>query len=286
MKKIKFLIPILGLSILLTGCGGLSTSYDYEYAATEGMNSYETDSKAYITGGDYSSTYISGDKVDYSYSFAAGGNSNKSKSEMLKDYEYIQNFVEERDGFIENVYNDYDYYDASDNYINDTTKKYVSSGYLSYTIEIDNEYVPEVLDELEKMCVENKFIVTSFTQQIRNYELYEIVDDYDDYYYYGEQITQQDLDKRLKYADIQVRINYQKPRGKLASFGLGIKQGFRDFWDALGELIQIIIVIGIALFVLFLEIIWFYKIFKKMQYKHRKKHPELYPPKNINIINK
>lgn len=282
MQKFKIFGLIIATSIILSGCSSLGIGANNYYDAAPAMNVSESSSKAVVTGGDYSSTYINGDSVDYSYCFNASGKSNKSKSEMLKDYEYMQSFVEEKNGLMENVYNDYRYFDINSDYISSDAKKYISNGFLSYTIQIENEYVPEILEELEKICKNNNFTVTQYTQQIQNYELYTIVNDYDDENYY-DTITQEELDKRLKYASIDVRFDYKMPRSGIETFILNVKDIWHSFLDAFGELISFVIYILIIITVLFEAIKFFYKRFKKMQYKYRIKHPEFYPPKDINV---
>ncbi len=284
-----------GLVILcllsLTACGSSSRSYSdngtgFEIsnsAPAKSMVSYSEDADVYVTGGDYSSTTINSDYADYSYNFIAGGNTKKSKSEMLDDYEYIQDFVNERNGFIENVYNNYQYYDIEDSYYG-SNATYISRGSLSFTIEIANEDVMDVLAELEKICIDNKFTVTNYTQTIQNYQNFRIVDEYSDEVYYGETITQDELDRRLNYADISVSLSYNNPRPKVTVFFLRLKAAIRDFWDAFGEIVQVILIIILVLLAVFAELIWFYKMFRKMMYKHRQKHPEYYAPKGIYIV--
>ena len=286
MKR-KIVIPILLLiCLLLTSCG---QSYSDRSSKSMTSNSfdaaYEMSDESYSTGGDYSSTYISGDKADYSYSFSADGDTKKSKEEMLKYYEEIQDFVDSKDGYIENVYNDYSENIIRDSYISDNAKNYKAQGYLSFTVEIDNEYIPEVLEKLEQICKDNKFVVTQYTQTIYNYKGYKIVDETEDPYYYGEEITEEELARRLKYASLSVRINYYTPRSSAAKFGYSIKQFFSNAGEILVSVISIFIMIAIGLIILYVESIIFYKKFKKMIFKHKNKHPEYYDAKKIEIVN-
>ena len=283
--------------LCLAGCGSSSRSYSdngtgFEISNSKSaapgmaiMQSYSTDSSDYITGGDYSSTSITGDMVDYSYDFRAGGNTKKSKAEMLEDYEHIQDFVNEKGGYIDSVYNNYENYDSDDyDYYRGYSNKYISRGTLQFNIEIDNEYVLDVLAELEQFCVDNKFTVTTYTQQIQNYQNCRVVDEYSDEVYYGETITRDELNRRLAYADISVNIGYYNPRAKIVVFFKSLIQHIEDFFEDFGEIVQVLILILIILLVVFAEIIWFYKMFRKMMYKHRQKHPEYYAPKGVYII--
>ena len=289
MKKKLSMVLLLALIMMIAGCG--SSGFNGDGVKDTGMeiNGFtdrSTDNvESYVTGGDYSSTYIDSNKADYSYAFKAGGDSKKTKSQMLEDYEYIQDFVTEKGGLIENVYNDYQYYDTKTDFVYETAKRYVSTGYLSYTIEIDNKYVQNVVDELEKMCKDNKFTVYQYTQKITNYELHSVVDSYDDDpNTTRDTITKEDLEQRLKYADITVRFDYNMPRGTIGKVGLSIKSAWNGFWNNAGNIIQGVIVIMIALFAVFGELILFYKMFRKMQYKHRKTKPQYYSPKEVKIV--
>ena len=112
-----------------------------------------------------------------------------------------------------------------------------------------------------------------------------IVDSYnDDDYYYSDTITQEELDRRLKYADISVRLNYYNPRDGISKFGIKVSNAIEDIWDSFGDIIQVIIIIFIVLFALFGELILFYKLFVKMMYKHRHKYPKYYPPKSVYVV--
>ena len=288
----KQLIGLMLLCMLsLTACGsnyysesdnGAGFAIDVNSPAAS-MKSTMNDSAVYVTGGDYSNTTINSDSADYSYDFRASGKTKKSKAEMLKDYEHIQDVVQEKNGFIENVYNNYQYYDK-DNQSYGRGIEYISTGNLSFTIEVENEYVIDVLAELEKICVDNKFTVTNYTQSIQNYQNFKIVDSYSEESYYNETITQEELDRRLNYADISVRLDYYNPRGFLAKLGIKLSNTFKDIWDSFGDIIQVIIICFIVLFALFGELVLFYKLFVKMMYKHRHKYPKYYPPKSVYVV--
>lgn len=289
MKK-RFLGIVLLCTMCLTACGQ-SYSYSdngggfdiYNDSPMASMKSSVSESAVYVTGGDYSNTNINSDSADYSYNFQASGKTKKSKAEILADYEHIQEVVEEKGGFIENVYNNYQYYDK-ENQSYGTGVDYISTGNLSFTIEVENEYVVDVLAELEKLCVENKFTVTNYTQSIQNYQNFKIVDSYSEDDYYSDTITQEELDRRLMYADISVRLNYYNPRDGISKFGIKVSNAIEDIWDSFGEIIQVIFIIFIVLFALFGELILFYKMFVKMMYKHRHKYPKYYPPKSVYVV--
>ena len=293
MKKIVSIVT-LGLVLCLTGCGSGSYMRSESYApAADAYNgydgsfadSYTTSKEAYVTGGDYSRTNIDGDKVDYSYTFRATGETDKSKDAMLADYEYIQQVTKDNGGFIEDVYNDYSYEEIDEDmhYFSDYEKKYKATGRLSFTVEISNDKVDLITDELEKLCADNHFTVTNYSQRITNYEVYDIVEE-DAEHYYDDTITQHELDKRLAFADIVVNLDYRIPRAKSEQARLTIKGFFYEIWDMLGEVIQIVISIIILILVLFIMTVLCYKWFKKMVFKHKKKHPELYPPKEVYVM--
>ena len=94
-------------------------------------------------------------------------------------------------------------------------------------------------------------------------------------------ITKEELDRRLKYASLYVNIDYNIPRLSIMKFRFGVRQVWNDFWMAAGEAIQVFLIIALGLFILFGEAILFYKLWKKMVYKHRRKKPEYYPAKHV-----
>lgn len=276
------------LVLLLSGCGLFTKdnsmiSFGAAPAATESVGGYYDD--GFTTGGDYGNASIDGDQIDYSYSFAAGGDTNKNKDAMLADYETVQEAVTENGGFIDSVYNDYTYYADDDLKYNESARKYMAHGHLSFTVEIDNDKVPEIINLLEQLCQNNRFTVTGYTQRIQNYQNWKQVDRYDDdQYRYGEVITKEELDKRLKYADISVQLTYQIPRSKIAYLGLNIAAGLSEFWRSVKEIVLLFLALAVGLFVLFAQAILFYKGFVKVIWKNKRRHPEYYPPKDVKMV--
>lgn len=284
MKKKIGCLALLGVLTLsmLTGCGSHSTSSKGlgDMAVTNSEASFMLDDYDM----DYSSTYIDSSYTDYSYTLYASGESKKSKNEMLKDYEDIQTFVKDHDGYIENVNNSYNVFDKDRNryYGSSSHKTY---GTLSFTIQIDKDNVDEVIDKLDEICKNNNLVVTTYNQRITNYEGTTVVDRYDDYYQY-DTITKEELEKRLKYADISVQLNYYTEFNAFEKAWMGIGNAIREFWDDFGELVQTVLIILFIAYILFFNICIWYKMFRKMQYKHKNKHPEFYEPKPITIVEK
>jgi hypothetical protein len=305
MKKRKLLlIPILTLA-LLTGCGDSyheAPSMDSESVNipasssksilvaddASGIAPSAADSSSGSTGGDYSSTTISGDFADYSYNFSASGKTKKTKQEMLDYYESLQKLVDENGGYIENINNKYsgNVIDPRDKYITDSEIEYSATGSLSFTVEIPNDNIPLITASLEQFCRDNNFVVTAYNQTIMNYQGYQIVGSYDqDSYGSGNVITRQELDKTLKYASLRVNLNYYNPRPFITRMGLGLKQFWYDFTDGMGEAMMFFLAVAIGLILLFIEAIVFYKIWKRMIYRHRAKKPQYYPAKHIYVDN-
>lgn len=294
-KRLAVSIATALLAVCLAGCGGgtsgirsdakmTSNDYNYEYSAADsaaGVSEYET-------GGDYSSANISGDYADYSYDFNAEGETQKSRQDMLDYYDSLQKIVDENEGYIENVNNNYNaYHVAADaTYITDAEKAYKATGYLQFTVQIPNDKVSLVTDSLEKFCQDNHFMVTTYNQRIYNYKNHKIVDeeDLDDDSWYGEEITQEELDRRLKYADINVMINYYIPRSGMASFGYGLRQIAMEFKDTVSSVIVVALCIALVLLIIYLEIMLFYKWFRRMMFKHKQKKPQYYAPREISIV--
>lgn len=293
MKKIGILI--IGVCLLMiTGCGGSGySSYgggSYENAM-DSMGSYSYAQGVGVTNSassmDYSNTNISGSFADYSYYFSANGEV-KKKEEVLDEYEKIQTYVNEHGGYIENVRNTYNGYDIdwADSYFTDTEINYQALGGVNFTVEVDNDEVENVIQELVKFTDEKNLTVTRYDQYITNYEAYEIVDEEDWEYYYGNTITQEELEKRLKYASINVSLSYRIPRNGFMSFVLYIvsfaKQVRDVFLSLLATLLMLAVFAYIALYLIILPV---YKLFKKSLFKFRVKHNEYYLPKEIIINN-
>lgn len=280
MRKKLGCLTLLGVLTLsmLTGCGSSSSS-------TKGLGDsiVATNSEAIILDDysmDYSSTYIDSSYADYSYTFYASGEHKKSKDEMLKDFEDVQALVKDRDGYIENVNNSYNVYDKDRRYYSDSHK---TSGRLSFTIQVGTEYVDEVINKLDEICKKNNLEVTTYTQKITNFEGKKIVDHDTDYYDYNT-ISKTELEQRLKYADISVQLSYYTDFNVFEKFFMGVGNALKEFWESFGELIQIILVLLIIAWVFFFNVCLFYKVFRKMIYKHSKKHPELYEPKAVVLV--
>lgn len=287
--KAIIVCALAGTLILQSGCGrsysgGYSKGYGTATNAGFAMDSVASEG-SFISGGN---TYVSGEYTDYSYTFNAEGNTKKSRREMLDYYESVQSLAEENGGYIDNVYNNYDNYviDYTSYYISSQERSYKYWGQLRFTIEVPNENIGVILESLENFCNENNFTVTTYNQSIVNYIGYDIVDNYDDLDYWERQgkITQAELDKRIKYAEVYVNINYYSQRSKLAKMWIGFVDGWLSFWDDLGEVITVFLVFGFAIFLFALEIIFLHRLYKKMSYKHRVKRPEYYAPKEVIVV--
>lgn len=280
MRKKLGCLALLGVLTLsmLAGCGSSSSS-------TKGLGDsiVATNSEAIILDDysmDYSSTYIDSSYADYSYTFYASGEHKKSKDEMLKDFEDVQALVKDRDGYIENVNNSYNVYDKDRRYYSDSHK---TSGRLSFTIQVGTEYVDEVINKLDEICKKNNLEVTTYTQKITNFEGKTIVD-HDPDYYDRNTISKTELEQRLKYADISVQLSYYTDFNVFEKFFMGVGNALKEFWESFGELIQIILVLLVIAWVFFFNVCLFYKVFRKTIYKHKKKHPELYEPKAVVLV--
>ncbi len=277
MKKRVYVVLLTIFSLfLLTSCGSSNS------IANIGSDTIESLGGTY-KGADYSSTNITGDQADYSYSFSAKGDTNKSKEEMLADYERIQSLVDSLGGYISNVNNDYTYYDTDDDYYSDYQIRNKATGRIEFTAEVDNENIPEVVELLNTICNENHFTVTGYTQRITNYKAYTVTDETDDW---NDTITEDELNKRLEYADISVSINYDIPRAIPMRIIMNIKNILDQLWDMIGAIITFFLALAFGLIILYIQMIFFYKFFKKMIYKYRKRYPEYYKNEQHVILHK
>lgn len=301
MKKIFVGFLIGALSLSLVGCGGsvsysngggsYSKAYTTDAAAGFATNSFtESVYDSYSDDYYFDNTYISGELTDYEYTFNAEGATTKAKEELLSYYESLQELVIDNGGYIDNVNNNYNYYmiDSDSYWMSSSEKANKSSGQLRFTVEVPNESADLVLADLENFCKDNKFTVTTYNQHIVNYVGYDVVDNYDDLDYWErhDKITQHDLDKRIKYAEIYVNIWYYTPRPFISRLWLEVRNLWIEFWDALGEAIMVFLIIGLGILFIAIESIILYKLFRKRIYKHRMKNPEYYEPKQIVIVDK
>lgn len=282
-------LVLLTMIIGLTGCsssdgykgyGSVSHSYSDEVGFSMN-NSYD---EGYSGNIDYSGTYISGDLVDYSYSLGSRGYV-KEKETALAFYEEAQTFVDEHDGYIDNVNNtfrtndlDADFYHYGDSdYI-----KYSATGCVNFNIQIEEQYTEDVIALFDDFCKTNDFAVTQFNQYVTNYKSYDVVESYNEDWYHGDDITQEDLDKQLAYTSIDVSVSYSIKRPAVEVFVLRIKSFGKQFWDSCGDVLSalfwIVVYTFVILFVIVLPVV---KIFKKSMFKYHKKHPEYDIPKKI-----
>ena len=198
MKK-KLTIGLLCMSIIagLTGCGSSESfsgykGYDSVSQSYSNDAGFYTDSEGYSGDMDYAGTSISGDLVDYSYTLGSRGYV-KEKETALNFYEDVQAFVDDNGGYIDNVNNtfctndlDEDYFYYSSDFIKNSAE-----GCVSFNVQIEEQYVEDVINMFDEFCKENDFSVTQFNQYADNYKSYDVVDEYDDDdWYHGDKITQ------------------------------------------------------------------------------------------------
>lgn len=294
MKK-KLAIGLLCMSIIagLTGCGSsesLSGYKGYDSVSQSYSNDagFYTDSEGYSSNMDYTGTNISGDLVDYSYTLGSRGYV-KEKETALNFYEDVQSFVDDNGGYIDNVNNtfrtndlDEDYFYYSGDFIKNSAE-----GCVSFNVQIEEQYVEDVIDMFDDFCKENDFSVTQFNQYATNYKSYDVVDEYDDDgWYHGDKITQEDLDKQLAYTTIDISMNYSIKRSAGETFRLKVGSLWHGFLDECGDFVGMLIwMIVFAFVIMFVIILPAVKIFKKSMFKFNKKHPEYNVPKKIMIDN-
>ena len=284
-KKFTKLGVLLVSSILfLTGCGEIGSNYDSSYAVETysndgGMLYTSKSTDAYM---DYSNTSIYGDMADYQYTFNAKGKVT-SKQNVLDVYEQLEDFTVEKGGYIENLNNNYYGYALDKNYsYSENEINNIASGTVSFNVQIPKEDIEEAIKILDDYVNNNNWIVTQYRQVITNYQGVKIVDEYDEYSYY--EYTQEEIDRILKYATINVRLDYSIPRSTTGVFGAKLHNIWYDTKEViegiLGAIIGVFITIIVFTYTVALPV---YKIIRKSIYKHKLKHPEMYD-KNINVI--
>ena len=294
MKK-KLTIGLLCMSIIagLTGCGSSEPfsgykGYDSVSQSYSNDAGFYTDSEGYSDNMNYTGTNISGDLVDYSYTLGSRGYV-KEKETALNFYEDVQAFVDDNGGYIDNVNNtfrtndlDEDYFYYSGDFIKNSAE-----GCVSFNVQIEEQYVEDVINMFDEFCKENDFSVTQFNQYADNYKSYDVVEEYDDDdWYHGDKITQADLDKQLAYTSIDISMNYSIKRSAGETFRLKVGSLWHDFLDECGDFVGMLIwMIVFAFVIMFVIILPSVKIFKKSMFKFNKKHPEYNVPKKVVIDN-
>ena len=271
MKKRLFAVLIL-LMVSLTACGssnvgGYSNSYSDGFTMNESASSWS------------GTTYVTGDNVDYNYVFYAQGLTDHDKDYMLDHFEQIQTFVISYGGFISTVNNSYTAYEISADatYISSREINYEASGVLNFTVEVPNEHIVDVIEYIEDFCDTVNFDVTRFNQNIINYDGHKVVDQYSDNYWdRQDEITKDDLEYRTAYAELYVNISYYIPRGFFAKTGYTLRGIWREFWDGLGDIIIGFVSIAVGFNVLFIFGILMFKMWKRIIYNDKKKHPKYY----------
>lgn len=282
MKKRVLSGFLVALSVLsLTGCGS-NHSYDYSSSSNGIGFALDSDSASFSDvyySSDYeydTNTNISGDMSDYSYNIGLEGNVQR-KETVLDFYEEVQAFVDEKEGYISSVNNNFSVVNVNESYLSKREKDNYAIGNASFTIQIDNQYVEEVTALFDTFCAENNFIILDYSQHITNYKDYDIVDSYDDNHWYRnyDDITQHDLDKSLKYSDISVNISYNIPRNFISKIAIYIKDIFSNIWDEFGELLNFVVLFALMSYVsLFVIAIPISKLFIRKISKYYKKHPD------------
>ncbi len=288
MKNIRIIVLSITTAIILTGCGSALGNNRSGAVMSNGlaMDKSAIEGAYFSSDMDYGNANISGDKSDYSYVFSAAGDTCRTKEDMLRDYSSIQEMVEEKGGYIENLYSNYNTYNTEDISYNEDAVKYYAKGTLQFTVEIKNDEVEDVVARLEKICNMSGLTVTGYTQRIQNYKEWKVTDKEaeDDTCRY-ETISKDELDRRLAYADISVNMSYNIPRPAYEVMKYEVAAWFISLWDNISGIIKAFVGIAIGLFILFAQSIVCYKIFVRMIAKHKKKKPEYYPPKEVIIKN-
>lgn len=292
-KTVKSVILAMMTAVLLTGCGSSDSSSGAMYMASDTAESYSYNgvksAQTYSTEAymDYGNATISGEMCDYSYQFNGQGEV-KDKQTVLDVYDKVQEFVISKEGYISNFNNNFNGYPIQRDRTSFSRNEiyYTGSGYLSFSVEIKNEYAEDVIQILDDFINENKLYVTRYIQTATNYKNAKIVDSYsDDYYRNYQEITAEDLRRMLEYSTIDVRLSYYIPRNGAESFRLKCVDFFDDIKEVvLSVLLVVVIVLGVIWALTCLGVVPIYKCIRKSIMKHRKKRPELYPVKELRIV--
>lgn len=278
--RVKQLCKALSIGLLGISLAGCSSSI----ANKSDVDNILSESASSVSSKDWddwsNGVNVNSPKADYSYYLSASGDVDGGRDKMIADFEKIEKFVTDNDGIVDRVENDYSGSDDSYNYYGHYygDLEYSESGYLRFTILIDESKIADVTEFIGDIIKDNNFEVNSYEQYVQNYEDYRIVDKYDDEYdpYSDRVITQEDLDDALKYSEYTVNLIYLHARTFPEKLGFMLHNTFVD-----------ILGVGLWLLVINLLLFWeaklFYKSFVKLQHKYRVKHPELYQPRHVVI---
>lgn len=296
-RKIVAVLAMLGIASTLTACG--NSYYKDSGGHINAENAISESNISYALGGsynykedssiDYSNTSISGNFASYSYSIGSTGYL-KSKSTALDFYEEVQKFVDNHDGYIDSVNNTYYTNDLlNDSYISENDAKYKAEGKLSFVVKVSNDNVDSLIKIFDTFSSKNNLYVSTYNQNIVNYKDVTIInnindrDEYDYTYLKDHKIlTQEELDEKIKYATVNVTVNYYLKRNPVSTFELNIRRFIDDYEEVFSSLIGIALVVFILLFIVVIPV---YKILRKSIYKFNKKHPEYTTQKKVYVIN-
>lgn len=287
-RRIVAVLAIGMMCIGLTGCTG--NTYDNAgVVANDGY--YINDYKGYESS---SRTTLDGENVDYGYEFrATGATTYKKKDKLVAYFDELQDLVVENDGYVDSYSNDYDDYSLLNyfDYISSYEMQYKFYGTMNMQIEVPNENIDTVIDSLNEFCDKNGFTITEYSQSAVNYDRYRIIDEetYDeDSYYYddSDRISQEEMERRVKYADLSVSLTYYQRRTGIEKQFIQTVVFFEEWREGLTTLINVIIITAIVLFIAGLIISTNISIHRKRQYKLRKKHPEYFQPKEVILHDK
>lgn len=287
-RKIRYIVSMcVLLCLLLSGCGGYSSTYSdsmrgYENGMTEEMSSSE--SISYYNNPDYSSVSLKGNYIDYSYVMSAKGYPT-SKSTPLSFYEDVVAFIDELDdGYISNVSNTHNMYDIDDfSYLSDYEIKYSARGNVRFVAHVEQKYAQDIIDMFDEFCKKNDFAVITYNQYIENYEHVKVIDERnEDNYYDYRSYTKDEIEDILKYTDLSFNISYSIVRPKMEASMLRMQSIFSELFDfGKDGLLVVFWAVVFAWISMCCIIIPIKKYNKKSMYKYLQKHPEYNLPTNV-----
>lgn len=271
----------LAVITLLSGCGSKGSSSYSDSSGNYSDKSFVNSSTVYTGAEDagyFSTVKLSGSFTDYSYTYEANG-SVDTKETVLDFYNSIEEYIADKNAYIENINNSFRMDDDNSN------PSYSATGTLRFTVQVEEKEVENIVNLMNQYCEAHNFKVSVYNQTAKNYENFEIVESSDEVNA-KDYLTQDQLKKILSYSDISVKISYHIDRPLHQKIGIGIKNIVLDILEQYDEIIYMILMILMISFTIVFVLIVGSGIFTKALYKRRLKHPEWYPAKEVKIVNR
>lgn len=281
-KKGLIISLLLGMMICLTGCGNEEVKTTMTQGGGGSSSGYSDFVDSHDSIIDYSDVAIAGGLTDYSYSIRAEAEID-SKEPINDFYNELEKYIRSLNGYMENLSTDYTIYEKPDfKNMTASQKQYAtkaiqntSSGYCNFNIQVNEKHTADVISKINEFCAANNFSITDYSKTGVNYQTYLVVPDFSKTDKDKKQITKTDLERRLAYSSIEVKLSYKVKRTGLDALGVKLSEMSWSLWNEIKETAMVILNLCItAIAFVFCILIPCSKAYKKAMYIYNTKHPE------------